>query len=205
MHKPLSLRKNFSWTLIGNIIYFASQFGILIILAKLGTTQMVGRFSLGLAIRAPVMIFANMALRPVQATDAKREYLFCDYLGLRLITTFLALLVIATISFIGGYGKETSLVILIVGIAKAFEAISDVYYGPLQQHERMDRIAKSLMIKGPLALIIVGRTDLSGFLWVLPLVVLVIAYFGILFILGFEQEDKLILRSARDKLWRRGR
>lgn len=156
MHEPLSLRRNFSWTLAGNIIYFASQFGILIILAKLGTTQMVGRFSFGLAICAPVMIFANMALRPVQATDAKREYLFCDYLGLRLITTFLALLVIATISFIGGYGKEISLVILIVGIAKAFEAISDVYYGPLQQHERMDRIAKSLMIKGPLALIIVG-------------------------------------------------
>jgi O-antigen/teichoic acid export membrane protein len=48
------------------------------------------------------------------------------------------------------------LVILIVGLAKAFEAMSDAFYGMLQQHERMDRIAQSMMIKGPLSLVALG-------------------------------------------------
>lgn len=121
-------------------------------LAKLGTPEMVGRFSLGLAITAPVIMFTNLQLRAVQATDAKREYTFGDYLGLRLIMTVLALVIIAGITLITGYPLETTLVILVVGLAKAFESISDVFYGLLQQRERMDRIAQSMMIKGVLSL-----------------------------------------------------
>ncbi|MGI8856820.1 MAG: lipopolysaccharide biosynthesis protein, partial [Thermomicrobiales bacterium] len=40
-----------------------------------------------------------------------------------------------------------------LGLAKVFESISDVFYGLLQQHEQMDRIAKSMMVKGPLSLV----------------------------------------------------
>ena len=152
----LSLRANFSWTFVGNVVYAGCQWGTLVVLAKLGSPEMVGQFALGLAITAPVIMFANLKLRNVQATDARREYLFGDYLGLRLITTVLALLVIAEIVLVAGYRWETALVILAVGLAKAFEAISDVFYGLLQRHERMDRIAKSMMIKGPLSLVAMG-------------------------------------------------
>ena len=43
-----------------------------------------------------------------------------------------------------------------VGVAKAFESISDVFYGLLLQRERMDRIAKSMILKGSLALLALG-------------------------------------------------
>lgn len=152
----LSLRRNFSWTLLGNVVYAGCQWGILIILAKLGSPEIVGRFALGLAITAPIIIFANLHLRAVQATDAKREFFFSDYLGLRLATTLLSLLVILGFTLVNGYQWETATVIMLVGLAKAFEAVSDVYYGLLQQHERMDRIAKSMLIKGPLSLIALG-------------------------------------------------
>jgi O-antigen/teichoic acid export membrane protein len=149
---PLSLRANFSWTFVGNVVYAGCQWGMLSALAKLGTPEMVGRFSLGLAITAPVIMFTNLQLRAVQATDAEREYTFGDYLGLRLIMTALSLLIIAGITFVTGYPLETALVILVVGLAKAFEAISDVFYGLLQQRERMDRIAQSMIFKGLLSL-----------------------------------------------------
>lgn len=152
----LSLRANFSWTFVGNVVYAGCQWGMLVVLAKLGSPEMVGQFALGLAITAPVIMFTNLQLRGVQATDARREYLFGDYLGLRLTTTALALLVILGIVLVSGYRWETALVILAVGIAKAFEAISDAFYGLLQQHERMDRIAKSMMIKGLLSLVALG-------------------------------------------------
>ena len=148
----LSLRANFSWTLAGNLVYAGCQWGMLVVLAKLGSPEMVGQFALGLAVTAPIMLFANLQLRGIQVTDARREYQFGDYLRLRLITTLLALLAIAGIALASGYRWETTLVIIALGIAKAIESISDIFYGLLQQHERMDRIAKSMMIKGALSL-----------------------------------------------------
>jgi O-antigen/teichoic acid export membrane protein len=161
--KPLTLRRNFSWTFTGNLIYAASQWGMLVVLAKLGSPEMVGQFTLGLAVTAPVIMFTNLQLRGIQATDAKGEYVFSDYLGLRLIGTGLALLIIAGITLKAGYRWETSLVILAIALAKAFESISDVFYGLIQQHERMDRIAIALMIKGPLSLLLLGMgVSLTG-------------------------------------------
>ena len=54
------------------------------------------------------------------------------------------------------YKLSTAMVVAAVGLAKCFESISDVFYGLLQQHERMDRIAISMMIKGPLSLASLG-------------------------------------------------
>ncbi len=150
--KPLTLRTNFSWTLVGNIVYAASQWGMLMVLAKLGSPEMVGQFILGLAVTAPVIMFSNLHLRAVQFTDVKQEYLFGDYLSLRLLTTSFAVIAIVSIALSAGYRWETCLVVIIIGLAKAVESISDVFYGLIQQHERMDRLAISVMIKGLLSL-----------------------------------------------------
>ena len=75
----LSLRKNFTWTLAGNVVYAGCQWGMLVVLAKLGTPEMLGQFALALAITAPVMMFAYLGLRNVLATDARSEYLFGHY------------------------------------------------------------------------------------------------------------------------------
>jgi hypothetical protein len=102
---------------------------------------------------APLFVLANLQLRSTQATDAAGEYAFADYLRLRVCTTVAALLVLAAIVAFAGYGRETAIVILLVGIAKAFESMSDVLHGALQQRERMDGIAGSLMLKGLLGLV----------------------------------------------------
>jgi O-antigen/teichoic acid export membrane protein len=124
----------------------------LIVIAKLGNAEMLGQFALGLAITAPVLLLASLALRPIQATDAKSDLLFGDYVGLRLLTNGLALVAVAWIVLAAGYRQETALVILAVGAAKAIEAASDVFFGLLQRHERMDYISKSQLLKGPLSL-----------------------------------------------------
>jgi O-antigen/teichoic acid export membrane protein len=129
---------------------------MLVILAKLTRPEKVGEFALALAITAPVVLLTNLQMRGVQVTDTRREYSFGDYLGLRLTTTSFALIVIAGLVFVGRYGIETASVILVVGLAKAFESISDTVFGLLQQRERMDRIAISGMIKGILSLAALG-------------------------------------------------
>src|ERR1043166_3883519 len=84
------LRANFLWTLCGTLVYSGCQWGLLVVLAKLGNAEMVGQFALGLAITAPALMFSNLQLRSVLATDASGEYSFGDYLGLRLVMTVAA-------------------------------------------------------------------------------------------------------------------
>lgn len=154
----LSLSRNISWTLAGNLVYAASQWGMIVLLARLGSPQTVGQYSLALAVSAPIYMALNLQLRGVQAIDAAQTYRFGDYLTLRLIMTVVALIILTLI--VQNYDPEVRLVIGLIGIAKAFESISDVLYGRMQARERMDIIARSTLIKGPLSLFAL----LTGFL-----------------------------------------
>ncbi len=148
----LSLKSNFSWTLAGNVVYAGCQWGILSVLAKFGTIEMVGQFALGLAVASPVMVFSMLQLRAVQATDTGFAYDFVDYVRLRFTTTILALAAIGGIVWVVGYRGNLAYIILAVAMLGAIDSVSDVIYGLLQQHQRMDRIALSMMLKGLLSL-----------------------------------------------------
>src|SRR5260221_2573684 len=128
----LKLRTNFLGTLSGNVVYAACRWGILVVLAKLGTPQLVGEFVQALAITALIVVGAGLALRGVQATDAASEYPFGDYLLVRLLTTAAAGAVIVGIVCLSDYGWHTAAIILVVALAKAFESISDIFYPHLQ-------------------------------------------------------------------------
>ena len=154
----LSLRRNFAWTFVGNVVYAACQWGMLVALAKLGSPSLVGQFALGLALCAPVMMLANLALRAVQATDARNEYRFGDYLALRLATTALAFAAICLIAWLAGYRWQTALVVILVGVAKSVESFSDVIYGLMQKYERLDRIAIALMLRGVGSVVVFALT-----------------------------------------------
>lgn len=150
--RKLTLRANFLWTLAGNVVYAACQWGIIMVLAKLGSPELVGEFGLALAITAPVLIGASLSLRNVQATDTTGEYTLDHYLSLRVFTTAVALLIIAGVSACYGGAPRLAATIFLVGLAKGFESISDILFGHLQHREQMDRIARSMIVKGILSL-----------------------------------------------------
>ena len=152
--RQIALRLNVLWSLTGNVVCSICQLGILVVLAKLGTHEMIGQFALGLAIASPVMICAGLSsLRIVQATDARADPRFEDYLGLRVLTTAAGLAAAAGILYFTSYSPLTTGVVAIVAFAKATENLSDVFGGLLQHHERMDLVALSAMLRGTLSLL----------------------------------------------------
>jgi O-antigen/teichoic acid export membrane protein len=167
IQRPLSLKHNFSWTLFGNVVYVGSQWLILTSIAKLGNAQMVGQFSLGLAITAPIFMLTNMQIRSVQATSTTTDYVFGHYLGLRILTSVIALFSVLVTILFGTNTTETNWVIIIIAIAKVFESLSDVGYGLFQKEERLDKISISLIIKGPLSFFI-----MSLLLWITQSIIL---------------------------------
>jgi O-antigen/teichoic acid export membrane protein len=151
MKRP-RLSASFSWTFTGNVVYGASQWAMVMVLAKLGSPEKVGQFALGMAVCAPIWLFSNLHLREVQATDAKQECQFGDYLALRLSTALAAMTAICVIANAIGDRREMVTIVIVIGFLRGLESLGDIFYGFLQQHERMDRICKSLLMKGPLAL-----------------------------------------------------
>lgn len=146
----VSLRTNMAWVFAGNMVYAVSQWLILIVLAKLGTPEMVGQYAFAVALASPIIVFSNLRLRSLVAVDTEDEYQFGDYFGLRLLSTLLALLVIAALSVLAP-SPTGALVLLAVACAKGFESISDLVYGRFQLHERLDYMAKSMLLRSVLA------------------------------------------------------
>ena len=143
-----SLRANFAWTFAGNVLYAGCQWGMLSVLAKLGSPSLVGQFTLGLAVSAPIFMFTNLQLRAVQATDVTAEFSFADYFTLRLVATLLGFTVVLALLPFTGDSSAIRIVVLLVSVSKSFECMSDVTAGLLQREEKLKRVAISLMIRG---------------------------------------------------------
>lgn len=145
------LKRDFTWVLAGNIFYSACQWLIVVVLAKLGTPQKLGEYAWGLAISAPILLFANFQLRSLIASDLPERFRLSQYLGFRLISLVVALGAIATVAELGS-GGEKALVVILVGAAQAVELVSETFYGRMQKQDRMDRVSQSLMFRGALSL-----------------------------------------------------
>lgn len=141
---------------MGNAIYAGGQFAVLMLLAKLVQPEMVGQYALGLALVYPVMMFTNLQLRAVMTSDTQRKVGFGHYLGLRLMSTSLALVAVFTITRILRYDWKLTAVVLMVGAAYGVETISDVYYARLQLNDRMAEISKSLMARALLSVLVLA-------------------------------------------------
>jgi O-antigen/teichoic acid export membrane protein len=153
-----SLRWNFSWTFVGNIVYSACQWCMLVVLAKVGNPEMVGQYGLAMAVVTPILALSSLQLRAVLTTDVKEKVPFGEYLGFRLTTTVISLLIIGAIPFVMHYRWDSTLVVLIIGVGQAIEILADLYWARMQFYDHMDRIAKSMIARGVLGLAGLGTT-----------------------------------------------
>ncbi|MFN0179399.1 MAG: lipopolysaccharide biosynthesis protein [Gemmatimonadales bacterium] len=143
----LPIQRAVFWGLVGSVGYGLCQWATLVVIARLGTPEWVGRFSYGLAVSAPVIMLTNMQLGWLQATDGAERYRFADYWRHRLFYSLLGFLLIAAIAAWRADGPIAGIV-LIVGAAKVFESWSDVHHGRFQRMQRLDLLASSQLMRG---------------------------------------------------------
>lgn len=156
----LGLRAGIIWTFGGQLTYAAAQWGMVALLARLGTVADVGAYSLGLALTAPLFLLVGLQLRSVQATDVRAEYAFAQYFSLRVLGMGLALALTVVLAALYPHAR---LVLAGLGLARVLEGLSDVTYGLMQQRERLDWVARSTMARGVLGLGLLGAAfALSG-------------------------------------------
>ncbi|ULH13893.1 lipopolysaccharide biosynthesis protein (plasmid) [Deinococcus sp. KNUC1210] len=147
----LGLRAGVLWTFGGQLTYAAAQWAMVAVLAHLGTPSTVGSYALGLALTSPLFLMLGLQLRSVQATDARNDTPFGQYVSLRVLCMIAALVLTGVLALL--YPQAWA-VIGWLGLAKALEGLSDVCYGRMQQRERLDVVARSTMLRGVLSLVL---------------------------------------------------
>lgn len=188
--KTISLKMNSVWSLVGSLVYALTQWGLVIVIAKYGTTEMVGIFTLALALTAPVVLLMRFNLRLAVASDSNDEFQYNEYFTFRIISTIAFLMIMIIVSMFYPTDSYTFLVIILLSTAKVFESISDVLYGQLQKKERLDLVAKSRILKGILSfglfsMIMVFTTNL-----ILATFGLMLTWFFVLIVYDFRITNK---------------
>ena len=146
------LRVDFSWVLAGNTLYSACQWLIVVALAKLGMPEQVGEYALGLAISGPIILFANLQLRSLLASDVDERFRFSQYFTFRLLSLGFAVILVSVIAAFAAGNPRVAGIVVLVSMVQIVEFVSEAYYGLLQKHDRMDQVSHSLMLRGPLSL-----------------------------------------------------
>jgi O-antigen/teichoic acid export membrane protein len=151
-HYARSLLSGASWSVLGQMSLALSQWGIVVVLARLATPAAVGEFALGMALTAPLFGFSNMCLAQLQATDVAEEQAFGAYAGVRLLSTVAALLVLPLLVMTTSGGLQAMAPALMCGVARAADGASDVCYGAQQRHGRFREIGQSMLLRSVLCM-----------------------------------------------------
>lgn len=172
------------WLLVGNIFYAASQWLILMILAKLGDVEMVGHYTLALSMLAPLFMFSNLQLRAIQATDAKGEFAFSDFLFLRFLGGMFSM--VACVAVGEWAGVDNKEVLYVIALSKGFESFSDIVHGALNVQDRTLEIARSLIFKGLISISSVWVVLAQGFGLFAAVAFMAIGWLGVLIFQDFR-------------------
>ncbi len=135
------LGSNIRAMIIGAIAYAAGLWLQLVMIARFGGPPAVGAYSFALALTLPVMLLSGLQLRTLFASDARGAYSFREYRLLRMGTTTLALAAMVPVALGTDQWRTLSPVLAPICAKAAADALSDIYYGLWQHHERMGLIA----------------------------------------------------------------
>lgn len=117
------------WLLGANLVRNLGLIVVMIVLARLTEPAVVGRYSLALAITAPIFVFSQLGLKGVYLTH-RRERKFSRYISVQIASLLVALIVSLAVTMIAD--PTLAVVVALVGLVKLSDAISDLFIGPLQ-------------------------------------------------------------------------
>ncbi len=117
------------WLFGANVTRNLGLFVVLVLLARFTNPAALGTYSLALAITAPIFIFAQLGLKSVYLTH-RNDFRFSRYLIVQGVALVLALLLSTAVTSITN--PKLNVIVLLVGIVRIGDAISELYAGPLQ-------------------------------------------------------------------------
>lgn len=151
--KALSIRANMIWNASGSLIYMAAQWLITVLVVRLSSGyDAAGLLALGMAVANIFVPIGYYKIRTFQVSDLDEEYSFGQYLGFRIVTIALSIVVMLV------YGaltcpQDTWPTVVLYACFALGPVFVDVLHGEEQRESRMDIIGISFILRGVLLLV----------------------------------------------------
>ena len=158
--KTLSIRANMIWNAAGSLVYMAAQWLTTILVVRLSTGyDAAGLLALGMAVSNIFSPIGYYKVRAFQVSDLEEEFTFRQYLGFRIITVGMAIVVMFAYCFLT-CPPGTWITVILYGFFSLGPVFVDVLHGEEQRESRMDVIGISFILRGVLLLasFIIGMT-----------------------------------------------
>lgn len=151
-HKTLSIRANMIWNAAGSLVYMAAQWLTTILVVRLSTGyDAAGLLALGMAVSNIFSPIGYYKIRAFQVSDLDEEFTFRQYLGFRIITIGLAIVIMFVYCF-ATCPPGTWVTVILYGFFSLGPVFVDVLHGEEQRESRMDIIGISFILRGVLLL-----------------------------------------------------
>ncbi|MCI2047937.1 MAG: hypothetical protein LKJ90_09530 [Faecalibacterium sp.] len=146
------LGKSVIWNTLGNVIYYASQYVLLILAVRLSGNYASGLLSTAMSIAAICISFSNYGMRSFQISDFAHKYADKTYLQSRYLTVGAAGVGCLIFAFAISYTAEQRWIILLYTLSRLSEGYIDVWHGYLQKIDRMDIVGILFGLRGILTI-----------------------------------------------------
>lgn len=144
-------RSSYIWNTTGSMLFSFQSVILLMVVTRALDLSDAGVFTLAFANATLFLNMGKYGMRVFQLSDVKGQFSFEEYCASRCITVFLMLACAAAYDIYATvrnqYSLEKSLVIFIMCLLKAADAVEDVYASQYQRNNRLDIGAKLTTVR----------------------------------------------------------
>ncbi len=141
------LAKDMLWNIVGNLFYCLCQWIMTVLIVRLTSYKEAGYLSLAMSTSSTFSAISHFSMRNFQVSDVKEEFSSNEYIGSRIVTCLIALLLCCTYA-INSSDTYQMLCIDAFMIIRIIEGIVDVLHGVNQKHSDYKLIGISCLIRG---------------------------------------------------------
>ena len=124
---------------------------ILMVISRIDPVTDAGVFTIAFAIGNLMLTIGQYGIRQFQVSDVQEKYSFREYVGVRVITSCLMVIVsffyVGIHYYTGAYDFDKSIAVFLICLSKTIDSVEDVFQGRLQQRERLDIGAKAMTVR----------------------------------------------------------
>ncbi len=160
MEKDTQFRKNFIWNTLGTGLNAFNSLFFMIIATRVNGIEQAGIFTIAFSTACILYAIGLYAGRVYQVTELNDKISDKDFIVNRILTCFSMIIFLILFCIFRKYDIEKAVIFLLLTIYKALEAFSDIIYGILQKHDKLDIVGKSLFIKSILSILLFLIIDL---------------------------------------------
>lgn len=178
--KSISEKPSESSVYIWNITASIANAGLSVFILAIATRMLNNNntdiFSIAWSISQLMATVGTYQIRTYQATDVEENFKFSQYVIFRILTV--GIMMIASVVYIGvkRYDAYKGMIVLILCLFRAVDAIADVYEGWFQQKERLDLAGKACTYRVLFALVGFGISLIITRNMLVACIILVISY-----------------------------